>query len=411
MATPAEVALGVIDDAGRAGAKAAVVVSGGFSEIGRQELEEGLIKTARRYGIRVLGPNCIGVYNAFNGLDTMFLPAEKAGRPPAGPIAFLSQSGAVMTAALDWAAGEYVGVGIAVNFGNRADVTEADFLEFLEGDERIKVVALYLEGFRRRSDVARFLQIVKKMDKPIVVYKAGRGNDAQRAVASHTAAMAGRYELYKGLFRQTGVVEAEDLIELFDMAKALALYDVRAVRNVLVVTSSGGMGVQIVDALNAVGLSVPELPREAQRELKSYLPPVAVVSNPVDLTGGGRDEHFRAALDIGLRFADAVVVAALIHPPGYSENAAWEILQIYERYKKPVVVVSFGRSPQTKALEEALKKRLVVVDTPKRAAKALLAVAFYSSKINRRSGERGNEHKSSQGVYSGISPASGGVSP
>ena len=112
-----------------------------------------------------------------------------------------------------------------------------------------------------------------------------------------------------------------------------------------------------------------------------------------------------------MRFADAAVVAALIHPPGYSENAAWEILQIYERYKKPVVVVSFGRSPQTKALEEALKKRLVVVDTPKRAAKALLAVAFYSSKINRRSGERGNEHKSSQGVYSGISPASGGVSP
>ena len=411
VATPAQAAPGVVEEAGRAGAKAAVVVSGGFSEVGRRDLEEELVRAARRHGVRLLGPNCVGVYNAFNGLDTMFLPREKAGRPPPGPVAFLSQSGAVMTAALDWAAGEGIGVGIAVNFGNRSDVTEADFIEYLAGVEEIKVVAVYLEGFRWRGDAARFLQAVRRSGKPVVVYKAGRGADAGRAAASHTAAMAGNYEMYKALFRQAGAVEAEDLVELFDMSKALAIYGPAKVERVLVVTSSGGMGVQIVDALNAAGLSVPELPPEAQQELRRHLLPIAPVANPVDLTGGGDDRHFGKALEIGLRYTDAAVVAALIHPPGYSEKAAQEIVEAYERQRKPVVVVSFGRSPQTKALEEYLRPRLLVVDTPRRAARALLAVALYSSEVNRRGRQRRDQHQSGQGVYGGVSPAPRGVAP
>lgn len=411
VATPAEITPRVIDDAGRAGAKAAIVVSGGFSEIGRRDLENELVKTAHRHGMRVLGPNCIGVYNAFNGLDTMFLPVEKAARPPPGPIAFLSQSGAVMTAALDWAAGEGIGVGIAVNFGNRADATEADFIEFLAGIKEISVIALYLEGFRWRGDAARFLKAARRSGKPVVVYKAGRGADSARAAASHTAAMAGTYEMYHALFRQAGVIEADDLVELFDMAKALAVYGPRRVDSVLVVSSSGGMGVQIVDAVNAVGLRVPELPEEGREELRKHLLPIAAVSNPVDLTGGGNNAHFGKALEIGLRYTDAAVVAALIHPPGYSEDVAKEILDVLEKHKKPIIVVSFGSSPQTKALEEALRGRLVVVNTPRRAARALLAVALYGSKVDHRGGKGGDEHDTSQGVDGGVSPPPGGVVP
>ena len=411
VATPADVAPRVVDEAGQAGAKAAIVVSSGFAEVGRRDLEEELVKAAKRHEMKVLGPNCIGVYNAFNGLDTMFLPAEKAGRPPPGPIAFLSQSGAVMTAVLDWAAGEGIGVGIAVNFGNRADVTESDFLRHLGEVEEIKAVALYLEGFRWRGDAARFLEAAKAAKKPVVVYKAGRGADSKRAAASHTAAMAGSYEMYSALFRQADVVEVDDLVELFDAAKALAVYTPARIEKVLVVSSSGGMGVQIVDALNAVGLSVPELPKDLQEELRRRLLPIATVSNPVDLTGGGVDEHFGAALEVGLKYADAAVVAALIHPPGYGEKAADYILSAYEKFHKPIVVVSFGGSTQTKALEEKLRRRLVVVNTPRRAAKALSAVAFYGSKVYRRGDERWYKHKGGQGVDGGIPAASGGVAP
>ncbi|MFN3803798.1 MAG: acetate--CoA ligase family protein [Pyrobaculum sp.] len=387
VATPAPTVPAIIEEAGKTGVKAAIVVSGGFAEVGRRDLEEELLEAARRHGVRVLGPNCLGVYNAHIGLDTMFIPLERAARPPPGPIAFLSQSGAVMTAALDWAAGANIGVGIAASFGNRIDVTEIELMEFLAGLDEVKSLALYLEGFRRRGEAARFLKAAKAFPKPIVVYKAGRGVDSQRAVYSHTAAMAGSYQMYQGLFRQAGVAEAGELKELFHMAKALAVYSPREVRRVLVVSTSGGVAVQIVDFLNEVGLEVPELPREGQEELRRVLHPAAAVSNPIDLTGGGTDEHLAAALEVGLRYTDAAVVAPLIHPPSYSERAGDYILSAFDRWGKAIVVLTWG------PLSRRLGERLVVVETPREAARALSAVASYGSKIYHGGGYRGDQHE------------------
>jgi acyl-CoA synthetase (NDP forming) len=171
VAVPANTVPQVVEEVGQAGAKAVVVVLGGFAEVGRRDLEEELINVARKHGVRVLGPNCVGVYNAFNGLDAMFLPAEKVARPPQALWPFLAKA----------AAEEGVGVGTAVNFGNRADVTESGFLQYLDEVEEVKTVALYLEGFRWRGDAARFLASARRMKKSVVVYKAGQGADSMRA--------------------------------------------------------------------------------------------------------------------------------------------------------------------------------------------------------------------------------------
>jgi acyl-CoA synthetase (NDP forming) len=316
VATPYRVVPQVVEELGRKGVKAAVIVSGGFAEVGNEELEREVVEVARKYGVRVLGPNCVGIYNGFNGLDTMFLPEERALRPPAGPIAFISQSGAVMTAALDWAAAQGIGVGLAVNLGNKADVDEAEVLEYLAEADDIKAVAIYLEGFRRRGEARRFLEAAKKASakKPVIAYKAGRSPAAQRAVKSHTAALAGSYEMYRALFRQAGIIEADDLYELFEIAQAFALSPQPEGGRVLVVTTSGGMGVQVVDALTSLGLETPPLPEDVKKRLREAVPSFASLENPVDLTGSATAEQIEAVLDAALGRYDMAVVVAFAHP-------------------------------------------------------------------------------------------------
>lgn len=387
IAVPARAVPAVLEEAGRKGVKAAVIVSGGFAEVGNVELEEQVVSVGRKYGVRILGPNCVGVYNAYVGLDTMFLPEEKAARPPGGPIAFISQSGAVMTAVLDWAAEEGIGVGLAVNVGNRADVGEGEILEELRGLNYVKVAAAYLEGFRRRSDVVSFLKAAREFTavKPLVVYKAGRGADAARAAMSHTAALAGNYEYYKALFRQVGAIEAEDLLDLFDLAQALALSPLPRGPRVLVVTSSGGIGVQATDFLLQHGLEVPRTPPDLEKELRTRLPPLASLTNPVDLTGGATNEDFAKALALGVEHYDMALVAALIHPPGLDEGLADSIIEVAKR-GKPVVVVSIGGSPAVKELERRLRGVVPVYDSPRRAARALWALYQYARIKQKASG-------------------------
>ncbi len=379
VAVPAKAVPGVLEEAGRKGVKVAVIVSGGFAEAGNAELEAEVARVASAYGVRVLGPNCVGVYNAEVGLDTMFLPEEKAARPAGGPIAFISQSGAVMTAVLDWAAAEGVGIGLAVNVGNRADIGEGEILELLRRLDYVKVAALYIEGFRRRREVEEFLRSAKAFsrDKPVLVYKAGRGADSARAARSHTAALAGNYEYYKALFRQAGAIEAEDLLDLFDMAQALALLPLPKGPNVLVVTSSGGIGVQATDFLLEQGLKVPKTPQALEEELRRVLPPLASLGNPIDLTGGATNEDFANALERALDHFDMALVAALIHPPGLDERLADYIIES-KRRGKPVVAVSIGNSPAVKELERRLKGKIPVYNSPRRAARALWALYRYS---------------------------------
>lgn len=382
VATPAPTVPRVLEEAGKRGVKAAIVISGGFAEVGNEELESWVKAVARQYSIRLLGPNCIGVYNAFSGFDTVFLPSDRAGRPPAGPIALISQSGAVAAAIMDWASRRGLGLGLVVNYGNKADVSEIELLRAFADDARIKVIAVYLEGFKYPGEGRKFLEVAREVvaRKPVVAYKAGRTPSSQRAVRSHTAALAGNYETYRGLFRQAGVIEASGVREMFDMAKALAMQPLPRGRRVLVVSDSGGMAIQAVDSLEALGLEVPELPESVARELKKELLPFAVAGNPVDLTGSATDEHYRIALDMLLptAFFDMALVVTLLQVPGLTDNLAERLLGA-RRYGKPIVVVNFGGSEMVQRFENALEEGgIPVYPTPERAAKALWALYQYA---------------------------------
>ncbi|MEM1597547.1 MAG: acetate--CoA ligase family protein [Pyrobaculum sp.] len=387
IATPAPTVPKVVEEAGMKGVKAAIVISSGFAEAGNVELEQWLRAVAKQYGIRLLGPNCIGVYNAYTNFDTLFLPAERAGRPPPGPLALISQSGAVAAAIMDWAARRRIGLGFVANYGNKADVTEVELLETFAEDPRVRVITMYIEGFKYPGEAARFLEAARRVapKKPIVAYKAGRGGAAQRAVKSHTAAMAGTYEMYHGLFKQAGIIEASSVREMFDMAKALAVQPIPRGKRVLVVSDSGGMGIQAVDALESLGLEVPEVPESVAKELRRELLPFAAVSNPIDVTGSATDEHYKIVLDALLptAFFDMALVVTLMQVPGLTKNLAEYVIDA-RRYGKPIVVVNFGGSELVQRFEETLEDNgIPTYPTPDRAAKALWALYKYSE-VRRR---------------------------
>ena len=195
IVVPAPLVPSVMREVSEAGTKAAIIISGGFSEVGEEgaRLEEEVKKAAGK--VRILGPNCIGIYNASMGLDTFFLPEERMGRPRPGPLALISQSGAVAGSILDWAARRNLGIGVAVNYGNKLDVTETDLMRFLASDPSVKVITMYMEGLKYPGEGKRFMEAAKEVSKskPIIIYKAGRSRASRRAVASHTAALAGNY--------------------------------------------------------------------------------------------------------------------------------------------------------------------------------------------------------------------------
>ncbi len=377
IVVPAPAVPKVADECARKGVKVTIIISGGFSEVGEEgaKLEEELRRVVQNR-IRVLGPNCIGVYNAFNGLDTFFLPEDRMGRPkPGPPVALISQSGAVAGAILDWAARRNIGVGLAVNYGNKLDINEAELLEYFARDSRVKVIVMYMEGLKYPGgEGKKLLEVMKEVSsvKPIVVYKAGRTKAATGAVKSHTAALAGNYEIYRAMLKQANVIEADNLTDAFDMAKALATQPLpRGGNRVLVITDSGGMGIQSVDALDMRGLQVPELSESLQEILRKQLPPLAVTRNPIDLTGSATDAMYKFVLDTVLptSYVDMALIIALMQIPGLTANLGNYIIEA-KRFNKPIVVVSFGGNEYVAKFESHLEENgIPVYHAPHRAAK------------------------------------------
>ncbi|MBA4397411.1 MAG: CoA-binding protein [Syntrophus sp. (in: bacteria)] len=276
---PSRMVSGAIEECGKLGVKAAVVVTGGFAEAGPdgEKLQKELADIAGRYGVRVVGPNCQGINSPHHHLCASW-PLITA----RGKIAFVSQSGTVGAALIDWASQDQIGFSVFVSLGNRADVDEADCIRYFNADPDTKVIAIYMEGVKRP---ALFLESLKQATKPIVILKAGRTARGRVAAESHTKSLAGDDAIYEAIFNKYKVHRADNLEELYDFAKALAYMEKPSGVRLLNISSSGGAAILAIDEAEKLGFENPAPSKALQQKLRAFLPAHCGVTNPIDLTG------------------------------------------------------------------------------------------------------------------------------
>ena len=356
---------------GKRGLRAAVIGAGGFRETGAQgaALETKCLQIAQSYSMRLIGPNSIGLIDTHLPLDATFLPPPG---PLAGDVAFISHSGAICAAVIDWARGQGFGMSRLVSLGNQADVNEADVLTPVATDPYTRVITLYLEGVRDgRRFVAEASQVARQ--KPLIALKVGRFSGGRRAVASHTGALAGSENAYNAAFRRAGVIRAGTSQEMFDWARALAWCPPLRGRGVAVLTNAGGPGVTAADAIEINGLRLADLAQETRAGLAAILPPVASLNNPVDMLASASPEQYAACLKLLLSDPEVDSVMLILPPPPmYSAGAvAKSVIPVIHAAEKPVVVALMGERLIQEAVEHFRAARVPEYRFPERAASAL----------------------------------------
>lgn len=275
-----------------------IIISGGFAETGDagERLQNRIRDTARRLGIRIIGPNCMGVFSAPDRFNSFFLKPKDAALPQPGPVALISQSGALLMQTLSRFGSLGVGVHRAVNFGNRMDVGECELLEEFGRDPDVRVIGLYLESVQDGPRLVRIAREVARI-KPVVVLKGGRGDQASRATQAHSASLAGSYSIFKAACEQTGMIVVDGLEQMIDAIQALTLQPPARDNRTLIVSNGGGIGVFLTDLCEQAGLRVPAPTGEDQESLKSWLPDYYSLRNPIDLTGSGTNVQCMAVTD------------------------------------------------------------------------------------------------------------------
>lgn len=341
IAVRAEMVPNIMAECIQAGVGGAVVISGGFAEIGRRDLQDRMVSLAREADFPFIGPNCLGVYSP-PYMDTFFLPSERMVRPSRGRVALVSQSGGTLVDQMSKFADEGIGLSLGIGIGNKALIQELDLLEYFAQDPETEVIAFYVEGFEKNAG-REFVLATGQCPKPVIVLKAGKSPGGSRAISSHTAAMAGDYEVFSEVVSQYGVVEAKNQFELVSFCEALSCYNQSIEGNIGIITASGGHGALAVDACSSHGLSVPPLSDQHQAEIRERVSPrvraIASFGNPVDLTGSAVDDDFIAAAKFlaGYQEVDCVVVLLLPYTPGITPDLAARLSQIYRQADKPLI--------------------------------------------------------------------------
>ncbi len=373
---PVGMILGSMAECADRGIKAVIIITGGFREVGGEgiEIERKTLEFAREHGIRVIGPNCVGTMDMRSGLNTTFIK----GMPPSGPIAFVSQSGAVCGGVVDLILESEIGFSHFASLGNEMDVSEADMLAYFGDDPDVKVIAVYLEGVQEGS---HFIQEARRVsrNKPIVMLKAGRNNAGARAVSSHTGSLAGSYAAYQAVFAQTGVIEVETLAELFNVAWALGTQSLPKGKRVAITTNAGGVAALLADNLSVNGAELAELSAGTQTRLRSKLNPSAQVANPVDMLGGAEPADYLWSLEQMMRdenvdvLAPVLVPQALVDPLGVAQ--AWA--QAASQTEKTMLTCLMGERSVREARAFLNKAGVPVYQYPDQVGPVLRAMREY----------------------------------
>jgi acetyltransferase len=323
------------------GVSGGVIISGGFSEAGNEDLQKKIVEIGRSGNFPFIGPNCLGIY-APGRVDTFFLPSERMVTPGSGNVALVSQSGGILVDLLVKFAGEGIGISAAVSIGNKAMINEEDLLLYLANDPNTSVIAFYIEGFGP-NEGRRFVEAARQCPKPIVVMKAGKTAGGSRAVSSHTASLAGDYRVFSDVMAQHCIIEAENELELLSFCGSLSRYRKRIAGRIGIITGSGGHGAMAVDACMGYGLEVPLLSDREQQTVRDALSPsirpIATVNNPIDLTGSAVEEDFVNAASVLIESADIDCVILLLLPylPGISSDLSARLSQIPQKDGKPII--------------------------------------------------------------------------
>jgi acetyl coenzyme A synthetase (ADP forming)-like protein len=375
LIVPAPATPSALNEVAGRGIRAAIISSGGFREIGPDgaAIETECLEIARRNGMRLIGPNCIGLIDTHLPLDTSFLTLPPT---PKGSLAFLSQSGAVIDLILDWAQGQGFGFSRLVSLGNAADITETDVLPSMVEDENTRVVTCYIESVR---DGRRFIEqaALAARRKPVLVLKSGGSASGQRAAASHTGALAGQEAAYEAAFRRTGVQRAATIEELFDWAEALAVCPLPHGRRVAILTNAGGPGVIASDAIENSGLALAEIGDETRSGLAALLPPAASLHNPVDMLGGATHGMYAGSLRLLLDDPGVDAILVILPPPPVdtAEADAEALLPLIQAASKPVLVALMGGPAIEKAAGIFRLGGVPEYRFPERAVSVLAALA------------------------------------
>lgn len=382
---PAKFVPQAVSDCAHKGVKGINIISAGFGEAGEEgkKLQDEFLRIAKKAGIRILGPNCLGILYPPNHLNASF----GGFLPFSGKVGFISQSGALMDSVIDWSIKEEYGFSAMISYGNKSDLDVPDFLAWASYDKYTKAIALYIEGI---NDGRYFLEVAKKVSliKPIVVLKAGKTSAGTKAASSHTGSLAGSYKIYKGAFKQSGVIIANTLTQMFDMAKVLASQPSCKSERIAIITNGGGNGVLCADYCEELGIKLPQPSKELIEEIdkSGRMHPAWSKRNPFDIVGDAGPERYEVALEAVMKsnLYDGVIVIQTLQTTTQPLEDAKIVVKIQKKYKKPVIAAFIGgmiTEPSVKYLEEHNIPNYNDMD---RAAKSMWALIEYGKYLKRR---------------------------